>query len=91
MEQSGKRKKKKIKVKVLKGKWFPFLDMRMKWMQGNLLFQVYKKEGQQLKYVDRQSMHRPSTFRSITNRVLKRLSQLTLRLEDLKKVGIYKV
>eukprot|EP00957_Ditylum_brightwellii_P162278 12356116-Ditylum_brightwellii.AAC.1 len=63
----------------------------MKWWQGKLLFPIYKKEGQQLKYVDRQSTHRPSTFWSITNRVLKRLSQLTSRSEDLKEVGINKV
>eukprot|EP00957_Ditylum_brightwellii_P156466 11907685-Ditylum_brightwellii.AAC.1 len=89
-EESRKRKKKKSKVKVLEGELFPFLDMKMKWRQGKLLFQVHKKEGQQLKYVDSQSTHRPSAFRSITNRVLKRLSQLTSNLEDLKKVGIDK-
>eukprot|EP00957_Ditylum_brightwellii_P204930 15341434-Ditylum_brightwellii.AAC.1 len=37
------------------------------------------------------STYRPSTFRSITNRVLKRLSRITLRSEDLKEVRIDKV
>eukprot|EP00957_Ditylum_brightwellii_P015074 1137308-Ditylum_brightwellii.AAC.1 len=62
----------------------------MKWQQSKLLFQVYKKEGQQLKYVDKQSMHMSSTFRSITNRVLKRLSQLTSKSEALKGVRMDK-
>eukprot|EP00957_Ditylum_brightwellii_P068951 5233465-Ditylum_brightwellii.AAC.1 len=58
----GSRKGKQSKVKVLKGEWFSFFDMKMKWQQSKLLLQVYKKEWQQLKYVDKQSTHRPSTF-----------------------------
>eukprot|EP00957_Ditylum_brightwellii_P097170 7400501-Ditylum_brightwellii.AAC.1 len=42
-----------------------------------LLFQVYRKEDRQLKYVDQQSTHRPSTFKSIATGVYTRLSQLT--------------
>eukprot|EP00957_Ditylum_brightwellii_P192542 14659667-Ditylum_brightwellii.AAC.1 len=65
--------------------------MKMKWQQSELLFQVYNKEGQQLKYVDKQSTHRPSTFRSITSRVFKRISQLTSKSESMKWVRIDKV
>eukprot|EP00957_Ditylum_brightwellii_P182163 13878894-Ditylum_brightwellii.AAC.1 len=57
--------------------WFPFLDMRMKWENEKLLFRVYRKEDQQLKYVDQQSTHRPSTFKSIATGVYTRLSHLT--------------
>eukprot|EP00957_Ditylum_brightwellii_P047466 3604847-Ditylum_brightwellii.AAC.2 len=53
-EGIGTRKKKKSKVKVIKGEWFPFLDMKMKWQHRKMLFQ---------------STHRPRTFRSIANEV----------------------
>eukprot|EP00957_Ditylum_brightwellii_P084039 6389317-Ditylum_brightwellii.AAC.1 len=52
---------------------------------------MYKKEGQQLKYIDKQSMHRPATFWSITSGALKRLSRLTLKLESLQDVHMDKV
>eukprot|EP00957_Ditylum_brightwellii_P046763 3548933-Ditylum_brightwellii.AAC.1 len=49
----------------------------MKWESNRLLFQVYRKEDQQFKYVDRQSTHRPTTFKSIVTGVYTRLSRLT--------------
>eukprot|EP00957_Ditylum_brightwellii_P206393 15348219-Ditylum_brightwellii.AAC.1 len=38
------------KVKEHIGEWFPFLDMKMEWENNRLLFRVYRKEDQQLKY-----------------------------------------
>eukprot|EP00957_Ditylum_brightwellii_P126575 9646930-Ditylum_brightwellii.AAC.1 len=55
----------------------PFLDVEMKWESNKLLFQVYKKEDQQLKYVDQQSTHRPTIFKSIVTGVYTRLSRHT--------------
>eukprot|EP00957_Ditylum_brightwellii_P156358 11900920-Ditylum_brightwellii.AAC.1 len=49
----------------------------MKWENNQFLFQVYIKEDQQLKYMDQQSTHRPSIFKSIATGVYTRLSQLT--------------
>eukprot|EP00957_Ditylum_brightwellii_P024906 1883383-Ditylum_brightwellii.AAC.1 len=49
----------------------------MKWESNKLLFQVYRKEDQQLKYVDQQSTHKPTTFKYTTTGVYTRLSRLT--------------
>eukprot|EP00957_Ditylum_brightwellii_P045981 3488041-Ditylum_brightwellii.AAC.2 len=58
-------------VKVVAKPSFPFLDMWMIWgNDGNLAFRVYRKEGQALKYVDRQSLHRETVFTSIGKGVL---------------------
>eukprot|EP00957_Ditylum_brightwellii_P033012 2503019-Ditylum_brightwellii.AAC.1 len=65
------------KVKEHINKRFPFLNMKMKWENEKLLFQVYRKEDQQLKYMDQQSTCRHSTFKSIAASVYTRLSQLT--------------
>eukprot|EP00957_Ditylum_brightwellii_P161178 12272349-Ditylum_brightwellii.AAC.1 len=64
-------------VKEHTGAWFPFLDMKMKWESNKLLIRMYRKEDQQLKYVDQQSTHMPTTFKSIATGVYTRLSRLT--------------
>eukprot|EP00957_Ditylum_brightwellii_P142696 10872519-Ditylum_brightwellii.AAC.1 len=51
--------------------------MRMKWENKKLLFQVFRKEDQQLKYVDGQNTHRPLTFKSIAAGVYTQFSCLT--------------
>eukprot|EP00957_Ditylum_brightwellii_P134636 10264368-Ditylum_brightwellii.AAC.1 len=50
---------------------FPFLDMRMSWdgESGEMQFLVFRKPNQVLKYVDKNSMHRPTAFKSIANGV----------------------
>eukprot|EP00957_Ditylum_brightwellii_P143123 10905224-Ditylum_brightwellii.AAC.1 len=70
--------KQKSKVKVLEGEWSLFLDTKMKWQQSGLLFQV-------------QSTNRPSTFRSITSKVLKRISQFTSKAKSLQGIRIDKI
>eukprot|EP00957_Ditylum_brightwellii_P137268 10465179-Ditylum_brightwellii.AAC.1 len=42
-------------------------------------FSVFQKPKQALKYVDRNSTHRPTTFKSIANGVFTRLARLTLK------------
>ena len=58
---------------------FSFLDMKMSWSpEGNLKFGVFKKNGQQLKYVGKESNHTPSTLRAIPSGFLNCLAKLTL-------------
>ena len=56
----------------------PFLDMNIAWSNsGNLSFSVYRKPGQELKYLNHDSTHTKATSKSIPNGVLTRLSRLT--------------
>eukprot|EP00957_Ditylum_brightwellii_P144629 11017690-Ditylum_brightwellii.AAC.1 len=57
---------------------FPFLDMEMFWdNNGHMRYQVYQRENQALKYVDRASTHHPITLKSIANGGFTRLTRLT--------------
>eukprot|EP00957_Ditylum_brightwellii_P002610 200423-Ditylum_brightwellii.AAC.1 len=71
--------------------WFPFLGMRMKWEKDELVFRVYKKENQWLKYVDKSSNHKQSPFKSITMGVLTSLERLTSREKELCDVGVNQI
>ena len=52
----------------------------MSWSpEGDLQFEVFKKKGQQLKYVVQESNHTPGTLRAIPSWVLNRLAKLTSR------------
>eukprot|EP00957_Ditylum_brightwellii_P043680 3311237-Ditylum_brightwellii.AAC.1 len=75
-ELLGINKETKKKIKECTNEWFLFLDMKIKWENAKLLFCVYRKEDQQLKYVYQQSTHRPSTFKSIATGVYTQLSSL---------------
>eukprot|EP00957_Ditylum_brightwellii_P148673 11319180-Ditylum_brightwellii.AAC.1 len=75
-------------VKILEEESFPFLDIGMRWKSGELLFQVYHKKNQQLKYVEHLSTHRQSTFKSITTGALMQLGRLTSRTTDLEPVKL---
>ena len=45
---------------------FPFLDMKMKWTpEGEYNFSVFRKAGQKLKYVGKESTHTPGTLHAI--------------------------
>eukprot|EP00957_Ditylum_brightwellii_P001013 80704-Ditylum_brightwellii.AAC.1 len=57
-EEEGKEEQENF----LRIQWFSFLDMQMKWDRNDLLVCMYRKEGQWLKYTDRQSTHRPTTL-----------------------------
>eukprot|EP00957_Ditylum_brightwellii_P050243 3810345-Ditylum_brightwellii.AAC.1 len=68
-------------VTVIRDSAFLFLDMRIEWDDdiGEMKFSVFQKPNQALKYVDRNSAHQPTTFKSIANGVFTWLARLTLR------------
>ena len=71
---------------------FPFLDMKMSWSpEGNLQFGVFRKNGQQLKYVGKESTHTPGTFHTIPSGVLNRLPKLTSRKPSIYSKGLEKI
>ena len=47
--------------------------------EGDLQFGVFRKNGQQLKYVGKEITHTPSTLRAIPLGVLNRIAKLTSR------------
>ena len=52
--------------------------MKMNWSpEGDLQFRVFRKKGQQLKYVGQESTHTPGTLRAIPSGVLNHLAKLT--------------
>eukprot|EP00957_Ditylum_brightwellii_P086620 6590691-Ditylum_brightwellii.AAC.1 len=63
----------------------------MKWESNKFLFGVYRKEDQQLKYVDQQSTHRPTTCKSIATGFYTRLSRLTSYLDSTTEKSIDKL
>ena len=68
---------------------FPFLEMKMKWTpEGELNFSVFRKAGQKLKYVGKESTHTPGTLRAISSGVLDRLAKLTSRKPSLHSEGV---
>ena len=70
----------------------PFLDMKMKWTpEGELTFSVFRKAGQQLKYVRKDSTHTPGTLRAIPSGVLNRLAKPTSQNPSLQFKGVDKV
>ena len=64
-------------VNVDSNEYFPFLDMELFWHNDKLSTRVHLKPNQQLKYLNADSTHTPSCFKSISRGVLKRLSKLT--------------
>ena len=70
---------------------FPFFDMKMKWTpEGELNFSVFRKLGQQLKYVGKESNHTPGTLRAIPSGVFNRLAKLTSLKPSLHSEGVDK-
>jgi hypothetical protein len=56
----------------------PFLDMKLYWdKHDELAFTVYRKLGQQLKYLNNDSTHPPHVFRAISVSIYARLAKLT--------------
>ena len=71
---------KEEQVQIVTNDEFSFLDMKMSWSpEGDLQFGVFRKKGQLLKYVRKESTHTPGTLRAIPSGVLKRLARLTSR------------
>ena len=71
---------KKDNVQILTNNKFLFLDMKMSWYpKGELQFGVFRKNVQQLKYVDTVSNHTPDTLHTIPSGVLNWLAKITSR------------
>ena len=67
-------------VQIVAKDEFLFLDMKMSWSpEGDLQLKVFRKKGQQLKYVGKESTHTPGTLRAIPSGVFNRLAKLTSR------------
>ena len=65
---------KEDRVQVVTKDESPFLDMKTRWTpERELLFSVFRKAGQQLKYAGKESIHTPGTLRAIPSGVLNRL------------------
>ena len=70
----------------------PFLDMKMSWSsERDLKFGVFRKKGQQFKYVGKESNHTPSTLRAIPSGVLNRLAKLTSRNPSIHAEAVNKI
>jgi hypothetical protein len=66
------------KVTVEQTDYLPFLDMQLYWDKNeNMAFTVYRKPGQQLKHLYKDSIHPPHIFRAIPLAALSRLANLT--------------
>ena len=83
---------KEDRVQIVTKDEIPFLDTRMRWTpEGELNFSVFRKAGQQLKYVGKESTHTPGTLRTILFGVLNRLAKLTSLKPSLHSEGVDKV
>ena len=68
---------------------FPFLDMKMSWSpEGGLQFGVFRKKGQKLKYVGKESIHTLSTLRAIPSGVFNHLEKLTSRKPSIRAAAV---
>ena len=65
------------KVTINETNAFPFLDMKMAWNESNITYEVYFKENQRIKYLNKGSTHRETVFQAIPRGVFNRLSLLT--------------
>eukprot|EP00957_Ditylum_brightwellii_P184445 14048642-Ditylum_brightwellii.AAC.1 len=82
--------KKERGLTVVYDREFPFLDMKMCWDEesGEMRFSVFQKPNQALKYVDKNSMHRTTTFKSIANGVFTLLARLTSKITAIQNARI---
>ena len=75
-------------VTVESNDYFPFLDMALFWNKDKLSTRIHLKPNEQLKYLNYDSTHTPSCFKSISKGVLKRLSKLTTITQENIKVSM---
>ena len=66
----------------MKVSWFPNRDLK---------FGVFRKKGQQLKYIGKASIHTPVTLREIPSGVLNRLAKLTSQKSNFHSKMVYSV
>ena len=88
-EENSPLPEKEYRVQIVTNDEFPFLDVKMSWSpEGDLKFSVFRKIGQQLKYVGKKSIHTPGTLRAIPSLVLNWLSKLTSQKPSLHSEGV---
>jgi hypothetical protein len=68
--------------------FFPYLDLKMCWVEESLHFSVHLKPNQHLKYLNAESTHSPSCLEAIPHGVLGRLARLTTLTEENENVGL---
>ena len=74
------------------GQKLPFLDMKTSWSpDGDLQLGLFRKKGQQLKYVRKESTHIPGTLRAIPSGFLNLLTQITSRKPLINYEGVDKI
>lgn len=78
-ELKGDTTKLSRQIKVHDNDQFPFLDMQLSWKDvgDGLIFGVYLKPNQELKYLNKGSAHTPDCFKAINTGVFNRLAKLT--------------
>ena len=68
------------------------MDMKTIWYpEGDLNFRLFRKRGQQLKYIGQESTYTPGTPRTIPSRVLNRLAKLTSRNPSIHAEAVDKI
>lgn len=77
------------KITIVKGKYCPFLDIKMYWSKNNKIrVKICMKENQKIKYINKGSCHTSTCFQAIPNGVFKRLYKLTLPSNKIFNSGV---
>ena len=80
---------KEDRVQIVTKYEFPFLDMKTSWSpEEDLQFGVFRKKGQQLKYVGKESTHTPGNLRAIPSGVFNRLAKLTSKNPSIQAAAV---
>ena len=80
---------KEDRVQIVTKDEFPFLDMKMSWSpEGDLQFGVFRKKGQKLKYVGKESTHTPVTLRAIPSGVFNCIAKLNSRKPSIRAAAV---
>ena len=80
---------KEDRVQIVTKDEFHFLDMNMSWSpEGDLQFGVFRKKGQQFKYVGKESTHTPDTLRAIPSGFFNRLAKITSRKPSIQAAAV---
>ena len=89
MDRQRKPTEKKDRVQIVTKDELTFLDMKMSWsLEGGKQFGVFRKKGQQLKYISKESTRTPSTLCAIPFGVFSRLVKLTSRKPSIQEAAV---
>ena len=83
---------KEDRVQIMMNDKLPFLDIKMSWSpEGDLEFGVFRKKGQQLNYVGKETTHTPGNLCAVPSGVLNRLAKLTSINPSIHSEAVYKI